>query len=619
MEQVRETPGGEWPGSSRREGPRLLLERSPYLLQHARDCVDWYPWGEEAFERAGKEGKPVFLSIGYSSCRWCHVMERESFMDPQVGDFLNANFVCVKVDREERPDLDEVYMGACRLLAGTGGWPLNLFLTPRGEPIHAALYLPKKGRPGAPGLLETAEALKLSWERDRKALEKGARRIVEALRDGAAFPLGPKPCPEVLGRACLRLREAFDPEFGGFGPGPKFPMVPTLDFLLDFYESTGERGALEMVVRTLHGMRAGGIFDQLGGGFHRYAVDRAWEVPHFEKMLYDQALCARIYCRAFQATGEEAFKETALLVLESMKREFAAPGGGFFSSLDAESGEEEGLFYRWSRKEVEEVLGREEGAFFLSAFPLPPGEEKWVLSLREFPETLARKAGITPAETRRRLERAIEALRAARDRRKPPFLDDKILTDWNGLALSALALGARTLGRPDFLDLAEETAAFLQEKARGPGGRLYHLHRRGESWVPGFLSDYAFFVQGLLDLHGVTGEEKYLDRAEEIALCGEELFGDPRGGGCFLVGRDQPEPLYRHKPFYDGALPSGNGVALANDFRLFLAGRGEAWLQRGLLGLRAFYTPLVQGPHGSPGLLAALLVYQSLSPSSLEA
>ncbi len=451
---------------SPRKGNRLRLERSPYLLQHALDRVDWHPWGEEAFGKAREEGKPIFLSIGYSSCRWCHVMERESFMDPQVGDFLNEEFVCIKVDREERPDLDEVYMGACRLLAGTGGWPLTLFLTSRGEPFHAAVYLPRTGRPGAPGLLETAEALKLSWERDRSALERGARRIVEALREGASFPPGPKPCPEILGRAYMRLREAFDGDFGGFGPGPKFPMAPTLDFLLDYYESTGETPALEMAVRTLHGMRGGGIFDHLGGGFHRYAVDRSWAVPHFEKMLYDQALGARIYTRAFGVTGEETFRETALSTLEFMARELAAPGGGFFSSQDAESGGEEGLYYRWSRREVEEVLGREEGAFFLSAFPLPPGGEKWVLCLREFPEALARKTGCSLEETRKRLARGIEALGAARKKRKPPFLDDKILTDWNGLALSALARGGLAFGRPDFLDLAVRRGLALGKRRR---------------------------------------------------------------------------------------------------------------------------------------------------------
>ena len=565
---------------------RLVFERSPYLQQHARNPVDWYPWAEAAFARARSEQKPVFLSIGYSTCHWCHVMEHESFEDEQVAALLNEHFVCVKVDREERPDLDAVYMQVTQAMTGSGGWPMTVVLTPDKQPFFAGTYYPKSARYGRKGMLELLPELAALWRERRSDVLKSAAQITDIVRDES------RESPAELGPGLLRLgREQlagrYDAERGGFGSAPKFPVPHQLLFLLQAHERTGDPQALRMVEHTLTAMRAGGIYDQIGFGFHRYSTDREWLVPHFEKMLYDQALHVLAYTAAWQVTGDASYRATAEEVLEYVLRDLADPRGGFHSAEDADSEGEEGRFYLWTRAEVLAVLGADEGELFARVYDITDaGNYREEASGRSDGRSIPRLTRTIPSwaaelaleesTLRSRLEAARKTLLAVRAKRVRPFKDDKVLGDWNGLMIAALARAGAAFGEPRYLAAARAAADFALANLRAADGRLRKRWRGGESAFDGTLEDYAFLAWGLLELHQASFEVRDLEAA--LALTEEMVahFEDEEAGGFFTSADDAEELLFRHKEVYDGALPSGNSVAAWNLLRLArLTGRGE--------------------------------------------
>jgi uncharacterized protein YyaL (SSP411 family) len=558
---------------------RLLQEKSPYLLQHAGNPVDWFPWGDEAFERARREDKPVFLSIGYSTCHWCHVMERESFGDEEVARVLNAAFVCVKVDREERPDLDRHYMSVCQALTGSGGWPLTVVMTPDKRPFFAGTYFPKSRRWGRVGLLELVPLLAEAWKTRREDVIRSADGIVAALAGGRPdrrAAARPELSAATLDEAFRELAADFDRARGGFGSAPKFPMPHAIGFLLRTWKRTGAEEALAMAVNTLRAMRSGGIFDHLGFGFHRYSTDAEWLVPHFEKMLYDQALLAEVYAEAFAATGKPDFKRTVVEVIEYVLRDLTSPEGGFFTAEDADSEGEEGKFYLWSRDELGEVLGPAEAGLATRVFGVSaegnfaePGRSKDGRNILH--TRLTSKA--TPAGPA--VERIREKLFLAREKRPRPFKDTKILADWNGLMIAALAAAFRVTGEDRYLRAAGKAAEFILGKMRAPDGRLLHVFADGKARIPAFLDDHAFMIRGLVGLYGAGFDPAHLEKAVEIAHRAIRLFWDDREGGFFYAGFDPASPV-RGKEIYDGAVPSGNSVMLTNLLQLArLTGRQD--------------------------------------------
>jgi uncharacterized protein YyaL (SSP411 family) len=542
---------------------RLAGEKSPYLLQHAHNPVDWYPWGEEAFARAREKNKPVFLSCGYATCHWCHVMARESFEDPGVAALLNERFVPVKVDREERPDVDMVYMAACQLISGSGGWPLSVFLTPEKAPFYAGTYFPPQNRWGRPGFAQVLQLLARNWSERREEIEKAGREVLHAI-ESRFLPAAPRePDPRLLDRAFAELAVHFDPVWGGFGPAPKFPAPQNLLFLLRYFRRNGEPKALAMVEKTLQAMYRGGIFDHIGFGFARYSTDERWLVPHFEKMLYGNALLAMAYLEAADATGNGGYGTAARRIFAYVLRDMTGPEGAFFAAVDADSEGEEGKFYLWTPGEVEEVLGREQAALFNRAFDINPQGN---FEGRSIPNLIKSPAGLFGDGDPEQMENARAMLFAARGRRVPPGTDDKILTAWNGLMIAALALGARILGEEVYAFRASRAAGFLLERLR-PDGRLLARYREGQAAHPAYLDDYAFLAWGLLELHQATGEEDYLRKAANLTRQMEDLFGDPEGG-YYFTGRDAKDLPLRPREACDGAMPSGNAVALANLLRL---------------------------------------------------
>ena len=560
---------------------QLASESSPYLLQHKDNPVHWQPWGEEAFEKARAADKPLFVSIGYSTCHWCHVMERESFEDEEVAEALNDVFVPVKVDREERPDVDSLYMSACQLMRRQGGWPLNVLLTPEGKPFHAETYLPKTSRMGRMGLLGLIERVRTLWQEEREKVAENADGLTDALRRLSAPQGGEDPLGDDLLRAAYEsLDGRFDAAHGGFGSAPKFPAPHNLLFLLRFGRRVGEEHATEMVTQTLDAMRAGGVFDQLGYGFHRYSTDERWLLPHFEKMAYDQALLAMAYTEGHQATGEERFRQTAEEIFEYVFRDLTSEEGAFFSAEDADSEGEEGTFYVWTPDEVRDVLGAEEAALVIDVFGLEEEGnfreestgEKTGANVLHVPDGLPEEAA-----DRERLEAARKTLLERREQRERPHRDDKVLTDWNGLMIAALAKAARAFDEPCYAGAAERAAAFVLDTLRaGDDGRLLHRYRKGEAGIPAHLDDYAFLSWGLTELYEATFEPKWLRTAAELADDMHERFADPEGGGYFLSATDGEQLVARQKPLQDTAMPSGNAGALLANLRLaHLTGRTD--------------------------------------------
>ncbi len=551
---------------------RLIHEQSPYLLQHARNPVDWYPWGDEAFDRARREDRPVFLSVGYATCHWCHVMEHESFEDPLVAAVLDDAFVCVKVDREERPDVDHTYMTAVQLMTGSGGWPMTVVLTPDGEPFFAGTYFPKEGGYGRPGLLQVAAALSRAWREDRETVLGSAARATEALqRVGEGVP-GPPLDRAALDDARSRLAAGYDREHGGFGTAPKFPSPHQLLLLLRHHHRTGDAGTLRMVTHTLRRMRDGGMYDHVGYGFHRYSTDREWVLPHFEKMLYDQAMLSLAYLEAYQVTGDEALAATAREVFTYVLRDLTGPEGGFHSAEDADSEGEEGRFYVWTLDELRAVLPEADAALFAAVHGFTAagnfvdqasGQRTGANVVhRSRPlDELAREHDLAPGELRRRLEEIRAVLFDVRQQRPRPLLDDKVLTDWNGLMIAALARGGQVLDEPSYTAAARRAADFCLAELRDADGRLLKRYRAGVAGLPAHLDDHAFLVWGLLELYQASFEARYL--GEAVAVADEMLarFWDEDGGGLFLTAADEAPLLVRSKEFHDAAIPAGNSVA----------------------------------------------------------
>jgi len=608
---------------------RLLREKSPYLLMHAHNPVDWYPWSEEAFAKARREQKPIFLSVGYYTCHWCHVMERESFSDPAIAEIMNKYFVSIKVDREERPDIDRVYLSFVEATTGSGGWPMSVFLAPGLKPFFGGTYFPKEDAYGRPGfrtlLLHVAEA----WQKDRQRVEESANQATRALQELGNANVGDASRLQqaVLDKAYQQIKANYDPTHGGFGRAPKFPRPVVFNFLLRYYARTGEKNALEITLATLRAMARGGIHDHIGGGFHRYSTDAIWHVPHFEKMLYDQAQLANSYLDAYQITREPIFAETARDILQFVLREMRAPEGGFYSALDADSliqpgkpERGEGAFYVWAAKEIQQVLGPDTTALFEFRYGVraggnvPPEQDfqgefknKNILFEQHSLAETATKFGKSEAEVRTVLEAASRKLLAARSRRPRPPLDDKVLTAWNGLLISALARATQVLEEPEYLRAAEGAAGFIHSKLyQAQTGRLKRRYRAGQTAVHGFLDDYAFLIHGLLDLYESSFDVKWLSWAIRLQEKQDELFWDPKSGGYFTTSGADPAILMRTREDYDGAEPSPNSVAAMNLLRLWQMTDRKEWREKAERTLAVFADRLEKFPEALPQMVAAL-------------
>jgi uncharacterized protein YyaL (SSP411 family) len=557
---------------------RLIREKSPYLLQHAYNPVDWYPWSDEAFEKAKAQDKPVFVSIGYSACHWCHVMEQECFNDEEVAKLMNAAFVCVKVDREERPDLDSIYMAVCHVMGRSCGWPLNIIMAPDKSPFFAASYIPKNSRFGLAGMVDLIPQINEIWrtrKSELKAVGEDIKHRIRALE---------KKSPEVeLGEAVLhdayeQLALSYDSENGGFGRAPKFPMPHNLLFLLRYWNRTKEKTALDMVEKTLKSMRQGGVFDHVGFGFHRYSTDTQWLVPHFEKMLYDQALLTIVYTEAYQATGAEEYKLTAEEILEYVLRDLASPEGGFFSAEDADSEGEEGKFYLWTEAEIREILSSGDSELVVKLFGIEAGGNyaehgrirsgKNILHLPKPLEQVALEGNLPLDDIILRLGKIRSVLLEKREARVHPMKDDKVLADWNGLMIAALAKASQVFGEKRYLQAAVKAANFVLKQMSDDNGILYHRYAKGEKAIGGFLDDYAFLVWGLIEIYEKCFEDKYLQTALELTKTMVARFWDENDGGFYFTAESAEHVLDRRKEVYDGALPSGNSVALFNLLRL---------------------------------------------------
>ncbi|MCC6222993.1 MAG: thioredoxin domain-containing protein [Thermoleophilia bacterium] len=578
---------------------RLAGETSPYLLQHADNPVDWYPWGEEAFARARAEARPVLLSVGYSACHWCHVMAHESFEDPDTAALMNERFVSVKVDREERPDVDAIYMGAVVALSGQGGWPLTAFLTPAGEPYWGGTYFPPEPRHGLPAFRQVLDAMARVYAERPGDVAAQAAQLVEAIRRSAAAEPSREPLTEsLLANAVVTLGRLFDAENGGFGGAPKFPPSAGLEFLLRAWRRTGDERALGMATTTLDRMAAGGIYDQLGGGFHRYAVDAIWLVPHFEKMLYDNALLASVYLHGWLATGTPRYREVACETLDYLLRELRLPGGGFASAQDADTLGREGLTYVWTREELAAVLGPEDAELAAAHFGATPSGN--------FEGTNVLHVAADPPGQDGRLPALRRALLEARDRRPQPARDDKVLAAWNGLALAALAEAGARLERPDYTGAARELAEFLLGAMIDGRGRLLRAYRIGEARIPGYLDDYAHVASGLLELHVATGELRYLEESRRLAGLAVELFADTERGGFFFTAADGERLVVRTKELDDNPVPSGSSMLATVLVRLARI-YGDDELERLAVGCFRIAHRLLERAPGAVGQLLSAL------------
>jgi len=604
---------------------RLAEEKSPYLLQHAHNPVDWYAWGEQAFDRAISQDKPVILSIGYSTCHWCHVMEAESFEDPQTAQLMNQNFISIKVDREERPDIDSVYMSYVMATTGSGGWPMTVFLTPDKKPFYGGTYFPPQDRYGIPGFKTLLASIAEAWTTRRAEIVESADSAASFLKGQARGDIG-RETPlshETLYTAFERYKASFDAVRGGFGPAPKFPRSHSLSLLLRYWARSGNSQALEMVEKTLLAMADGGMHDQLGGGFHRYSTDAQWRVPHFEKMLYDQALLVLTTLEVYQATGKKIYGDSARKTLDYVLREMTGPEGGFFSAQDADSADpdapgrkREGAYFVWKKSEIDQALGPNAELFSFyygieaggNALSDPHGEftgYNVLYRARSVEETAARFQK-TSEETRHVLSAGCETLWKLRSRRPLPHLDDKILTDWNGLMIAAFASAARVLNEPRYGKAAEEAARFIRDRLKDAQGGLLHRYRDGQSAIPGHVNDYAFLAYGYLRLYEATFEALWLAEARGTVEEMLRLFWDADRGGFFLTAINAEALIARPREIYDGAVPSGNSIAA---LALFLLERftGERDFKKlGDLVLKAFSTEIAAEPTAYPQMLMAL-------------
>lgn len=601
----------------KKKANNLIKEKSPYLLQHAYNPVHWYPWGEEAFLKAREEDKPIFLSIGYSTCHWCHVMERESFEDQEVADLLNREFISIKVDREERPDLDQIYMNACQAMTGQGGWPLTVFITADKKPFFAATYLPKHTRMGMSGLIEFLPRLIEVWKNERERVENSAEEITEALRKHALSNMleaehseREMPSEAFIEQAYRQFEETYDRFDGGFGSSPKFPAPHQLNFLLRYWKRSGSDQALQMVLNTLKAMHRGGIFDQLGYGIHRYSVDREWLVPHFEKMLYDQATTAMAALDAYQASGDPEMARFAQEIFSYVLTELTAPEGGFYSAEDADSEGAEGTFYVWDFEEVQALLGFERGPLVAEYYGITEEgnfeKGKSILHRKGEHGAFAEQRGLTAGDLDQIIEESRQILLKAREERERPFRDDKVITAWNGLMIAALARGAFVLGKPEYAEAANRAAGFINEQLFSADGALLRRYRSEEAAIPAFLEDYAFLVRGLIELSRTTFENRHLEQAEQLTRTMDQLLNQGDGTMLFSSSAENIAGLPVKAEAYDGAMPSGLSISVLNYLQLGRILRDDSLFEKGELLLSRHSDMLERIPTGHSALLTAL-------------
>ena len=580
---------------------RLIFESSPYLLQHARNPIDWYPWSKEAFQIAQKLDRPIFLSIGYTTCHWCHVMEHESFQDKEVADLINRNFICIKVDREERPDVDHVYMSVTQMMTGKGGWPMTIIMSPEKVPFFAGTYFSKAS------MLKLLPHFAKIWKNEREKAEEVGQAIIKSLGELQSGYAGGDLNATHLDACYESLKNNYDNKFGGFGKHPKFPTCHTLSFLLRYYQRSGKEDALAMVKHTLKSIRLGGIYDQIGYGVHRYSTDEKWLVPHFEKMLYDQALFTIAQLECYLITKDEFYRRSCRNTLEYVRRQLTSNKGGFFSAEDADSEGEEGKFYLWTNEELVEILGEKDASFYSSKFQFNSkgnyhDEVTRKLTGKNIPHLPSNQ---TAAESDR--ERTIrKKLFRQREKRVHPQLDDKVLTDWNGLMISAFARCARGLNDASYLKTAKKAADFCLNNLRSQDGRLLKRWRMGKAGLAAHLEDYAFFIQGLIDLYEASLESKYLKHADELTKMTIDLFEDKKDGGFFLTAEDGEKILIRPKEIYDGAIPSGNSVMALNLARLSKITGNIDYEKKLFRIFSSFAGFLKENPAGAEVLLHAL-------------
>jgi uncharacterized protein len=590
---------------------RLLHETSPYLRQHAHNPVDWYPWGQEALDRARQLDRPIFLSIGYSACHWCHVMERESFEDPDVARILNEHFVSIKVDREERPDLDQIYMTAVQMLTGQGGWPMSMFLTPDIKPFYGGTYFPPDDRYGRPSFRRVLLALVDAWQNRRDEITRSSAQITEHLRDAGRVRRGEgELSPELLQKAVGQLARAFDPVHGGIGSAPKFPHPMELRLLLRAWKRSGDEDALRMARLTFDRMAMGGIYDHLGGGFHRYSTDERWLVPHFEKMLYDNALLTQAYLEAYQATGAAPYRRVVEETLAYVRREMTSPEGAFYSTQDADSEGVEGKFLVWSQREVEEVLGKERAEVFTYVYDVTP-EGNWeghnILHRAKTDEQDARLLRIPEDELLRALRESKERLFAVRSRRVPPGRDEKVLTAWNGLMIAAFAQAGQVLDEPSYTETAARAADFILRTMRAEDSRLRRTYAAGVgAKLNGYLEDYAFLADALVTLYEADFDVRWIEAALELAELMLVEFWDKAEGGFFYTGQSHEALISRTKEAHDSSVPSSNAMAATALLRLAkLTGRMDL-LEKAEATLRLFGGLMTASPLAAGQMLLAL-------------
>lgn len=606
---------------------RLINEKSPYLLQHAYNPVEWFAWGEEAFEKAKKEDKPIFLSIGYSTCYWCHVMEREIFENEKMAELMNKFFISIKVDREERTDVDRIYMTALQAMTGSGGWPMSMFLTPELKPFYGATYIPPSSKYGMPGFEDLVNEINNAWKTRRTEIENSGNTIIKHISQFTAQKSEIKSLSEeIFKKGIDQFKGGFDEEYGGFASAPKFPRPVGLNFLMRTYSRYGDENVIKMVVRTLFQMAMGGIYDHLGGGFHRYSVDRFWIVPHFEKMLYDQAQLVSVYLDAYQLTKEKYFADVTRGVLNYVERKLTYPEGGFYSAEDAESAldsskpdeKKEGAFYVWEKSEIDKLLGEKKSEIFCYYFGVglrgnaPAGSDphsvflnKNILYQTHSLSDTSNKFNITADKADKILSESQKTLFEKREKRPRPHLDDKILTSWNGLMISAFAKAYNVLGDEKYIEPAKKSADFIIKNLL-KNKILLHRYRDGEARYEGTLEDYAFFIQALVDLYEACFDEKYLKKSVELTNLMIEYFYDDKNGGFFDTSEKDKSILLRTKEDYDSAEPTGNSIAIMDLLRLSQLTENKDYYDKALESLQLFSGKMSEQPYAAPQMLCAL-------------
>jgi len=594
---------------------KLAKEKSPYLLQHAENPVDWYPWGEEAFEKAKKEDKPVFLSIGYATCHWCHVMAHESFEDEHVAELMNQTFVNIKVDREERPDIDNTYMTICQMLTGQGGWPLTIIMTPDKKPFFAATYIPKDSWQNRIGMTDLIPQIENAWKNRRNEINDSIDKILDNFSKTLDISKsGEQLKNEILQDTFQELKSRYDEDYGGFGSSPKFPSPHNLIFLMHHYQSSGNDESLEMALHTLKQMRLGGIFDHVGGGFHRYSTDRKWLLPHFEKMLYDQAMLIMAYTLGWQHTKNNLFKETVYSIVSYLKKQLLSKTGAFFSAEDADSEGEEGKFYVWTADEIDEILLQEEAEFFKSHYHISAegnfnDEATGRRTGKNIPH-LTEKPSDIDSDKRSAI---LKKLEQTREKRVRPLLDDKILTDWNGLMIAALSRAGAAFRDTELMELAEDVWSFIRLEMLTENGTLLHRYKDGDAGIDGMADDYACTIWGLIELYQATFKIEYLEEALELNVTFEETFRDSERSGYFFTHEQGEELLGRQKEIYDGAVPSSNSIQIMNNLRLARLTGDTSLERKAIQDLIGFAAQINHTPSGYTHALQSLNLIKGYS------